>query len=126
MKKKKSAAPRRSSVKKGVPQKRSAAVRALAQKPSAPFKLREEEIERALVTGEHADWLKRYFGEQQYFEMQELARTASSRSVRGGPRVLILPGIMGSTLGSPREFFFDDVIWVDPIDIAAGALESLS
>ena len=33
---------------------------------------------------------------------------------------------MGSTLGSERAFFLDDVIWVDPIDIAAGKLTSLA
>ena len=33
---------------------------------------------------------------------------------------------MGSTLGSPRPFFLDDVIWIDPIDIARGELTSLA
>ncbi|MEO8429492.1 MAG: alpha/beta fold hydrolase, partial [Verrucomicrobiota bacterium] len=101
-------------------------LRAVASNPSAPFKMQPEEIESALVTGQHADLLKRYFGEREYAELQALARDASARSVRGGPRVLILPGIMGSTLGSERPFFFDDVIWVDPIDIAAGHLTTLS
>ena len=100
--------------------------RAVANNPSAPFKMRPQEVESALVTGQHADLLKRYFGEQEYAELQALARDASARSVRGGPRVLVLPGIMGSTLGSERAFFFDDVIWIDPIDIAAGHLTALS
>jgi pimeloyl-ACP methyl ester carboxylesterase len=101
-------------------------LRAVANNPSAPFKMKPEEIESALVTGQYADLLKRYFGEQEYEQLQALARDSSARSVRGGPRVLILPGIMGSTLGSERPLFFDDVIWVDPIDIAAGQLTTLS
>src|SRR5262245_57719478 len=94
----------------------------VAENPSAPFNMKPEEIESALVTGQHDDLLKRHFGDRQYAELQTLARDASARSVRGGPRVLILPGIMGSTIGSERAFFLDDVIWVDPVDIAAGRL----
>lgn len=111
----------------GSPQEssREAALLKLRSTPSAPFKLKEEEIERSLRTGENADLLKRYFGERQYVELQEMVRTASTRSVRGGPRVLVLPGIMGSTLGAPRPFLFDDTIWLDPGDIAAGNLLQL-
>lgn len=94
--------------------------------PSAPFELKASEIERALVTGEHSQLLERYFGAERYAEMQDLARKANTRSVRGGPRVYILPGIMGSTLGSPRALFLDDVIWIDPIDIARGELLGLA
>src|SRR5437867_2849130 len=91
----------------------------LRSAPSAPYRLKADELERALITGEHADLLQRYFGDETYAELQELARNAATRSVRGGPRVLILPGMMGSTLGTPRPFLLDDVIWIDPIDIAA-------
>ncbi len=104
---------------------REAALVELRSTPSAPFKLKEEEIERWLLTGENADLLKRYFGERQYTDLQEMARSASTRSVRGGPRVLILPGIMGSTLGAPRALFFNDTIWIDPVDIATGGLLQL-
>src|SRR5262249_35728229 len=88
------------------------------------YRLKQSELERALVTGEDADLLRRLFGSDGYAEMQELARAASARSMRGGPRVFVLPGIMGSTLGSPRKLFLDDVLWIDPIDIAAGNLKS--
>jgi pimeloyl-ACP methyl ester carboxylesterase len=98
----------------------------LRQTSAAPYRLKPSEIERALVTGEHADLLQRYFGTEGLAEMQELSRTASARSVRGGPRVFLLPGIMGSTLGSPRKLFLDDVLWIDPLDIAAGNLRSLA
>src|SRR5437773_1086360 len=98
----------------------------LRSAPSAPYRLKADELERALVTGEQADLLQRYFGDETYAELQELAHNAATRSVRGGPRVLILPGIMGSTLGTPRPFLLDDVIWIDPIDIAAGRLTDLA
>src|SRR5687768_11561024 len=64
--------------------------------PAAPFELKDDEIERALVTGEYPDLLKRYFGDAEYQSLQGLARESAARSVRGGPRVLILPGLMGS------------------------------
>ena len=60
--------------------------------------LTNEEIERALISGEHARTLETYFGEQEYAELTALAAHAARRSVRGGTRVLILPGILGSTL----------------------------
>jgi len=69
--------------------------------------------------------LEDYFGAAQYAELKQLAREASARGVRGGDRVLILPGIMGSKLGYPRPFWLDDVIWVDPVDIARGRLGEL-
>ena len=100
---------------------------ALRDAPSAPFRLKDTDVERALVSGDHTDLLQRYFGENDHAELQELARRAASRSLRGGPRVLILPGIMGSTLGSPRpDFLLDDVVWIDPLDIAAGNLTTLA
>jgi pimeloyl-ACP methyl ester carboxylesterase len=83
-------------------------------------------VESALLTGEHADLLERYFGREGYAELRGLAQDASTRSVRGGPRVLILPGIMGSTLGSPRSIIGDDTVWIDPVDIAAGHLTELA
>ena len=86
-----------------------------------------EEIERLLVTGEDAERLKTYFGEERYQELRELALEGqvNERRVRGGPRVLILPGIMGSTLGTPGSIF-DDVIWFDPLDIIRGNLIDLA
>ena len=89
------------------------------------YRLQDELLERALLTGEHGNLLEAYFGEDGYAELRDLARQASARSVRGGPRVLILPGIMGSKLGTKGKIF-DDVLWLDPIDIAAGHLTELS
>ncbi|HUP48212.1 MAG TPA: CHAT domain-containing protein [Thermoanaerobaculia bacterium] len=90
------------------------------------FSLNAEEAQRALRTGEHAALLEDYFGPEQYAEMRRLAQEASTRRVRGGPRVLILPGILGSTIGVDRFGPFDDVYWFDPIDIAKGHLAALA
>ena len=58
---------------------------------------------------------------------QELARLARRASgMRGGPRVLILPGIMGSTIGRRRKDGSDDVTWFDPLEIAQGQLVKLA
>ncbi len=89
------------------------------------FRLSDDKFEEVLLSGDHAGMLERYFGEQQYEELRELARQANTRSVRGGPRVLILPGIMGSKLGQ-RGLIFDDVLWIDPVEIVLGRLESLA
>lgn len=89
------------------------------------FHLRDDVVERALLTGEHAGLLDLYFGEEERRELAELARQASAKRVRGGPRVFILPGIMGSTLGL-EAWPWNDTIWFDPIDIAAGNLTMLT
>ncbi len=83
------------------------------------------EVERALISGEHAPVLETYFGETEYAELRALAAQATRRTRDPGPRVLILPGILGSMLaetnGSDR-----DVVWVDFIDIALGRLHRLA
>src|SRR5687767_13390489 len=74
------------------------------------FELSNEQIESALRTGDDAGLLEDYFGADEYTELRRLARDASARGVRGGPKVLILPGIMGSKIGKPGRFsVFDDV-----------------
>jgi CHAT domain-containing protein len=91
------------------------------------FALRDHEVEAALETGDFAGILEDYFGETQYAELRQLAREASTRGVRGGPRVIILPGIMGSKIGRKTKFpIFDDVYWVDPIRIALGKLVDMA
>jgi CHAT domain-containing protein/pimeloyl-ACP methyl ester carboxylesterase len=91
------------------------------------FELRNEAVEQALQTGEHAGLLEDYFGPEGYAELRQLTREAASRSVRGGPRVLILPGIMGSEIGTRRALPpFNDVYWFDPVDVATGQLSHLA
>jgi pimeloyl-ACP methyl ester carboxylesterase len=89
------------------------------------YSYREEEIENALAQGKDTERLKAYFGERRYEELRKLAQEARRRSVRGGPRVLILPGTMGSTIGKPGAII-NDVLWFDPIDIIAGNLPRLA
>jgi pimeloyl-ACP methyl ester carboxylesterase len=58
---------------------------------------------------------------------QELARLARrAAGMRGGPRALILPGIMGSTLGRLRKDGTEDVTWFDPYEIAQGQITKLA
>src|SRR5262245_44550550 len=82
------------------------------------FQFTTPEIDAALAAGTHQEELKAYFGAEKLPELRKL-RTAARRGVRGGPRVLVLPGIMGSTLGSPGRLF-DHVIWLNPFNIALG------
>jgi hypothetical protein len=63
-----------------------------------PFCFKDEKVQDFLLTGEHSGELEDFFGREEYSEIQKLAREARSRSVRSGPRVFILPGIMGSKL----------------------------
>ena len=89
------------------------------------FGLSTDILERKLITGESRGALEDYFGAESYGELRDLARDASTRSVRGGARVLILPGIMGSTLARKRLGIFEDVLWLNPIEIALGKLFEL-
>jgi pimeloyl-ACP methyl ester carboxylesterase len=89
------------------------------------FRLDEASVIAALVSGDRRALLEDYFGPENYSLFRDLARDTSTRSVRGGARVLILPGIMGSTLGKPGLLGLDDVLWIDPVEIAAGRLMEL-
>src|SRR2546422_10138751 len=89
------------------------------------FALHSDELERALLTGESRGLLEDYFGPDNYSQLRDLARDAAARPVRGGPRVLILPGIMGSTLAKKGPLGIEDILWIDPIEIALGKLLSL-
>jgi len=85
----------------------------------------DDQIEQALRSGESRGALEDYFGPQEYAELRDLARDAATRSVRGGPRVLILPGIMGSTLGR-RLSLREEILWLNPVEIALGRLYELT
>jgi len=89
------------------------------------YALNDDLVEQALISGEYRDLLEIYFGEDLYDELRRLAGRARTARTRGGPRVLVLPGIMGSKLGKEGAIF-DDTIWLDPIDVIAGRLPSLS
>jgi hypothetical protein len=95
-----------------------------AGRARSAYALQDDRVEEALITGEHRDLLEAYFGEGVYDELRGLATRARTARRPGGPRVLILPGIMGSKLGT-RGLLFDDALWLDPLDIAAGRLTHL-
>ena len=86
--------------------------------------LTDEEIERRLLDRRADPELDALFGRPQHAELRDLARRASGQ--RGGHRVLILPGIMGSTLGLRRPGRDDDIKWFDPVEIALGGLTRLA
>lgn len=87
--------------------------------------LHDEQVVAWLRSGEHADVLSANFGEADYRELRRLAQAAARRRTRGGPRVLILPGIMGSKIGTPGRVN-DDVLWLDPAEVIAGKLTDLA
>jgi hypothetical protein len=73
--------------------------------------------------------LVEYFGAELHADLARLARgTSRKRKTRAAPRrrVYVLPGIMGSQLGFIRGGKRpNDVLWLDPIDIAFGRLTEL-
>ena len=105
--------------------KKTGAVNPEAARLPNGFSLGTDVLESNLLTGESAGLLQDYFGPENYERLRDLAREAATRSVRGGPRVFILPGIMGSTLGRDG-FLGDNVLWIDPVEIALGRLKELT
>jgi pimeloyl-ACP methyl ester carboxylesterase len=95
--------------------------------PYDKFAWSDSDIERLLITGEHARDLAGYFGEREYRELVELARHAASVPVADDDlRVFVVPGIMGSQLGLKRQSPLPhDILWLDPIDIGMGRLSCL-
>ena len=84
----------------------------------------------ALATGRHEESLREYFGTAAHKELRELAASAKKLRRAGGPRVLVIPGIMGSRLGrSSRrapQTGSRSVLWIDPMRIGAGQLTDLA
>lgn len=85
------------------------------------------QVERLLASGERREDLETYFGTSEYRELARLARRAERAPLaRDVPRVVIVPGIMGSQLGLPRRQPLPrDVLWLDPLDISSGRLLAL-
>jgi pimeloyl-ACP methyl ester carboxylesterase len=88
-------------------------------------RLHDEDVERLLASGERKAELVALLGPQGYRELSALAKRASESRLRGGPVVYVLPGLMGSRIGT-RGRLLDDVLWLDPIEIAAGHLTRLA
>ncbi len=85
------------------------------------------EVEGLLASGEHQRELQSYFGPREYRELVALAHGARRAALKASaPRVFIVPGIMGSQLGLARHAPLPhDIVWIDPVDIAAGRLSEL-
>lgn len=98
-----------------------------AAQPLRAHVLGHAEVEARLRSGADDPALREYFGDERYLELQTLAQQAARATRRGGvrPRVYVLPGIMGSTLGRKRKLL-NDTLWVDPIEIALGHLTNLA
>ena len=92
--------------------------------PGAPHRLHDEAVEQLLASGERRRELIALLGGDAYRELSTLARQARDTR-RGGPVVYVLPGLMGSRIGM-RGKLLDDVIWLDPIEVAAGHLTRLA
>ena len=109
--------------------KRRAAKGPGAEVPDWAFHANDAAVCDALATGRHGESLREYFGTPAYKELCVLAASAKKLKRAGGPRVLIIPGIMGSKLGrsnrrGPRAGS-GSVLWIDPIRIGAGKLTDL-
>ena len=80
------------------------------------FRADEAAVLEALANGTHAADLRHYFGEGAYADLARLARTAPSARRRRGPPLIVLPGIMGSKLGSvPGGKSRSKLLWIDPV-----------
>ena len=96
----------------------------VAPPSAAPHRLHDEAIERLLATGERKRELVALLGEDAYRELSGLARRAQAVR-RAGPVAYVLPGLMGSRIGT-RGKLLDDVIWLDPVAVATGHLTHLA
>jgi pimeloyl-ACP methyl ester carboxylesterase len=95
-----------------------------ASEPFSPGELHDEQIVSLLRSGAHAQALSALFGEREYRELAHLARLAATRHDPHGTRVYILPGIMGSRLGTrTREL---PLLWLHPGAVMQGALMQLA
>ena len=57
------------------PHQRRAAIRETGRDAQASgYQLRDDQVEKALLTGEHAGFLEDYFGEEGYHELREMSQ----------------------------------------------------
>ena len=100
------------------------------------FHADDDAVLDALAKGRQRKSLREYFGAQAYEQLSVLAAAAKRAKKPRGPTVLILPGIMGSKIGAQRKpprsahagvarRAASAVLWIDPLQIAAGGLTAL-
>ena len=82
----------------------------------------------ALAARRHGAALREYFGAAVHAELTRLAGVAAKTRVRRGtPRILIVPGIMGTKLaGSAGARRPPRVLWLDPGCIGTGGMQALA
>jgi len=99
----------------------------MSQAPAlpSPSDLHEDQVVALLQTGAHAALLSAYFGETAYRELAHLAKIAATRRNPRGKVVFVLPGIMGSRLGSVQRQS-SSLLWLHPVAIAQGGLSQLA
>ncbi len=91
-----------------------------------PNHLDETAVTHALADGEHAAVLQAYFGAAAYAQLSELAQAAlATQPDKQAPLVYVLPGLLGSKLGT-RTSRGVDVVWLDPQHVNAGQLQQLA
>jgi pimeloyl-ACP methyl ester carboxylesterase len=119
--------------------KRRSAARPASSRPLSArdadwaFHADDDEVLDALARGRRAESLREYFGAPAYAELTALAAQGKKARKRRGAQILILPGIMGSKLGgrmsgagAQRGRSAWQVLWIDPLQIAAGRLTALT
>jgi pimeloyl-ACP methyl ester carboxylesterase len=90
------------------------------------------EILDALARRRHSESLREYFGARALEELAALAAAAKQAKRRAAPRVLIVPGMMGSRLcdavrrGAAPRAARPRLLWIDPLRISAGRLTQLA
>jgi pimeloyl-ACP methyl ester carboxylesterase len=81
----------------------------------------------ALAGRSHGNSLREFFGTAAYQELSVLARAARRVKTSGGPRVLLIPGMMGSRLcDMSGKSGRGRMLWIDPTSIAGGRLTQLA
>jgi pimeloyl-ACP methyl ester carboxylesterase len=85
----------------------------------------DAQLQEFLAGRAHARELVAYFGREEYQLLSRLARRAARTPRRHAATVYVIPGIMGSQLGSERSAGPPDLLWLDPTDVVAGRLTRL-
>jgi pimeloyl-ACP methyl ester carboxylesterase len=99
-----------------------------AATPSVYDRLRREDAELTamLASGAARRELVAVFGATEYAQLASLARRALRAPRRHEAPVYLLPGIMGTQLGSERAAPAPaDLVWLDPYDVIGGGLERM-
>jgi PGAP1-like protein len=87
----------------------------------------EGAIEHLLATGQRRREVMSYLGEDEYQLLQPMAVAAALATPHRNHCIFIVPGIMGSQLGTPRESPLpDNLLWLDPTDFQLGHLDLLA